>query len=281
VTTTPLFAPDERASGRFIAKQSGVIAGLEIAGMVFVRVARYLLNAAQISEEATHEVSFIATVADGDRVEAGATIATISGSARIILAGERLALNFLQRLSGIATLTRRFVEAVGADTPAIMDTRKTTPCWRDIEKYAVRVGGGVNHRMGLYDMALLKDNHLKLKAIGGNAAALKEAVEKIRTAYPTVKVEIEADTIETVRAAIDAGADIVMLDNMSVEQMKEAVALAAQSGGNRPLIEASGGITLDNIGEVAQTGVDRISIGALTHSAPALDISLELDTPAD
>jgi nicotinate-nucleotide pyrophosphorylase (carboxylating) len=208
---------------------------------------------------------------DGDSVPAGTVVARLHGSARAILAGERVALNLLQRLCGIATLTARYVAAVG-DLPArVLDTRKTTPGLRALEKYAVRAGGGTNHRFGLYDGIMLKDNHLALLEAQG--IPLAEALRRARaTVGPMVRVEVEVESVEDAVRAAEAGADLILLDNMAPEELRAAVAAV----GGRAQLEASGGITLESIHAVAESGVDYISAGALTHSARALDISLEI-----
>lgn len=208
--------------------------------------------------------------ADGEKIESGKTIAVVKGRTRPILTGERVALNFLQRLSGIATLTNNFVEKIKGTNAKILDTRKTTPGLRRLEKYAVRCGGGLNHRMGLYDQILIKDNHL---------AALKDekpnpvfsAVKRARASYPSLIIEVEADTIEQVQYALEAGADIILLDNMSIEEIKQAVKLVA----GRAKLEASGGVNINTVRAIAETGVDYISVGAITHSARAVDIALD------
>jgi len=257
VTSIATVSAERHAHGTFVAKAPGVISGLDLAGDVFRRVDR--------------DVIFTPLVADGDRVAAMKSIATIQGPARGILAGERVALNFLQRLSGIATLTARYVEAVLGTAAEIVDTRKTTPGMRALEKAAVRHGGGRNHRFGLTDGVLIKDNHLA--AVGG-PHRVGRAVALARSWAPhTLRIEVEVTTLEELAEALDAGADIVMLDNMDIPAMRAAVAMT----GGRALLEASGGVTLDTISEIASTGVDLISVGALTHSAPALDISLEFD----
>jgi nicotinate-nucleotide pyrophosphorylase (carboxylating) len=198
---------------------------------------------------------------------------TLTGPARALLSAERVALNFLQRLSGIATLTAQFVEAIKGTHARILDTRKTTPGWRRLEKYAVACGGGTNHRMGLFDMVLIKDNHLAaLKGESPNPIAA--AVQRARTRSPKLKVEVEADTLEQVEQALDAGADFVLLDNMNLVQMREAV----QRASGRAQTEASGGVNLASVRAIAETGVNFISVGALTHSAPAVDIGLDFDT---
>lgn len=246
-----------QAQGTLLAKAPGVISGLDAAREVFHRV--------------DPAVTFTPLVADGDRVEAMTPIARVEGPARSLLAGERVALNFLQRLSGIATLTAQYVDAVRGTSARIVDTRKTTPGLRSLEKGAVRHGGGHNHRFGLTDGVLIKDNHLA--AVGG-ADRVRRAVCLARQGAPhTLRIEVEVTTLEELAEALAAGADVVMLDNMDVPAMRQAVAMTA----GRALLEASGGVTLQTIGEIAATGVDLISVGALTHSAPALDISLDFD----
>jgi nicotinate-nucleotide pyrophosphorylase (carboxylating) len=244
-----------QAEGTLLAKAPGVISGLEAAAAAFTRV--------------DPAVIFIPLVNDGDRVAPMAPIATVSGPARSLLAAERVALNLLQRLSGVATETARYVGAVAGTRARVVDTRKTTPGLRALEKAAVRHGGGANHRFGLTDGVLIKDNHLA--AVGGPDRVTR-AVTTARAGAPhTLKIEVEVSTLDELAEALEAGADIVMLDNMDVPTMRDAVAMTA----GRALLEASGGITLGTIGEIAATGVDLISVGALTHSAPALDISLD------
>ena len=257
LTTVAAIPAGSRASAQFVMREGGVVAGLPVVEAVFAAVDPAL----KVSPR----------VADGATVEAGAVIAEVAGEARGILTGERVALNFVQRLSGIATTTARYAAAVG-DLPArILDTRKTTPGLRALEKYAVRAGGGVNHRFGLYDGIMLKDNHLML--LGAHGVDLPEAVRRARAmAGPMVRVEVEVETVEQAALAAEAGADLILLDNMSPALMREAVAVV----GGRAKLEASGGITLETIRAVAESGVDYISVGALTHSARALDISLEL-----
>jgi nicotinate-nucleotide pyrophosphorylase (carboxylating) len=253
ITTRALFPKAVPAEAVITAKQAGVVAGLPVARAVFQQVDRRL--------------KFRALVKEGERIKSGTVLAAIRGDGRSILAGERVALNFLQRLSGIATLTAQFVDAVKSARVAILDTRKTTPGLRLLEKYAVRIGGGRNHRFGLYDAILIKDNHLALHG------SLADAVRRARSRAPRRRgVEVEAATLAEVEAAVRAGADAILLDNMSLDQLRKAVRLA----GGRVFLEASGGVTLANVRDVASTGVDAISIGALTHSAPALDLSLEL-----
>ena len=245
------------ARGTLLAKAPGVISGLSVAGEVFRRV--------------DPAVDFTPLLADGERVAAMTPVATVEGPARGILAGERVALNLLQRLSGVATLTARYADAVRGTKARIVDTRKTTPGLRALEKAAVRHGGGQNHRFGLTDGVLIKDNHLA--AVGGPDRVAR-AVQLARERAPhTLRIEVEVTTLAGLKEALGAGADIVMLDNMDVPTMREAVAITA----GRALLEASGGVTLDTVREIAGTGVNLISVGALTHSAPALDISLDVD----
>jgi nicotinate-nucleotide pyrophosphorylase (carboxylating) len=236
-----------------VPRQDGVVAGLAVAAYVFETVGQGRV-----------QVEFGS--ADGARVAPGEVLATVRGPMRDLLTAERTALNLLCHLSGVATLTRRWVDAVEGTGAQIRDTRKTMPGLRALEKYAVRCGGGVNHRMSLSDAALVKDNHVV--AAGGVVAAF----ERVRAAYPGLPLEIEVDTLEQARAVIDAGADLVLLDNMAPAQMREAVAYSA----GRARLEASGRLTLDNAREVAETGVDYLAVGALTHSAPVLDIGLDI-----
>lgn len=255
--TTLWTVPEERrAEARIVAKASGVIAGSAVAEEVFRRVDPSL-------EIAVH-------APDGTAVEPGDLAMTVRGSARSILTGERTALNFMQRLSGVATVTRRYVQAVEGTGARVIDTRKTTPGMRVVEKAAVVAGGGANHRVGLFDMVMIKDNHIA--AAGGITAAV-EAVR--RRNDRGLRVEVETTTLDEVREALAAGADRIMFDNMPPALMRDAVALV-RAADPRPETEASGGITLDTIRGYAETGVDFISIGALTHSAPALDLSLQL-----
>jgi len=243
-----------RGRARIIARQAGVLAGIEVAAEVFRRV-----------DEA---LELVMVKSDGDSLSPDDEVLTIAGALGSILTAERTALNFLQRLSGVATQTRRYVEAIAGTGCRLLDTRKTTPGFRVLEKAAVRAGGGTNHRAGLYDMVMVKDNHL---AGGLNAAALAAGIAAAKAAG--LRVEVEADTLEQVREFLATpGIDVVLLDNMPLEVMREAVALRPST----VQLEASGGITLENIRAVAETGVDFVSIGALTHSAPSLDLSLEL-----
>lgn len=257
VTTRVTISADVQARGRFIVKAEGVVSGLPVAGSVFRRV--------------DPTVAFDPLVADGAQVKPGATIAQVAGPAPSLLMAERVALNLLQQLSGVATVTAHYVAAVAGTRARIVDTRKTTPGLRLLEKAAVRAGGGYNHRIGLADGVLIKDNHLA--AVGGPDRVTR-AVRLARAAAPhTLRIEVEVTTLEEVAEAVAAGADVILLDNMDVPTLRQAVALID----GRALVEASGGITLDTVRTVAETGVDLISVGALTHSAPALDISLEFD----
>jgi nicotinate-nucleotide pyrophosphorylase (carboxylating) len=243
-----------------VARKDGVVSGGEIAAQVFRKVDPELL--VQI------------LTSDGTHVVAGSQLIRIQGSARSILTAERTALNFLQHLSGIATLTAYYCKQVLGTHTRILDTRKTTPGYRMLEKKAVRDGGGTNHRQGLYDRAMVKDNHLVAE---GGIAAIQAGIKKLKINQPNVEVEIEADSIEQVREflALD-GVDYILLDNMTLVQLSEAVALRGLR--TKPMLEASGGITLELLAEIAATGVDFISVGALTHSAPALDIGLDFQS---
>lgn len=254
ITTMSTIPESERGVGILYAKEAGLIAGLPVAQQVFSAV--------------DSSLSFTPLVEEGAKVEKGTEIAEVSGSVRSILSGERLALNLLQRLSGIATRTNEYAQAVAGTKARVVDTRKTTPGLRFLEKYAVRVGGGHNHRFALYDAVMIKDNHIK------GAGGITQAVSAARKAIPhTMKIEVETESLDEVREALEAGADIIMLDNMTIELMQEAVALI----GGKAIVEASGGVSLETIGAIAATGVDVISVGALTHSIRALDISLDLN----
>ncbi|MDX1953104.1 MAG: carboxylating nicotinate-nucleotide diphosphorylase [Verrucomicrobiota bacterium] len=238
------------------ARQPLIVAGIPFALETFQQV--------------SSDIHCAAPAQDGTSLSAGATLLKIEGPTRAILTAERVALNFLQRLSGIATLTSQYVKAVAGTRARILDTRKTIPGWRNFDKYAVRCGGGQNHRMGLFDMALIKDNHLAALA-SEQPNPVAAAVARIRQLHPRLKVEVEADTLEQVRHAVAAASDIILLDNMSLDQLREAVRIVS----GRALLEASGGVTLQTIQAIAQTGVDLISVGAITHSAPAVDIGLD------
>lgn len=256
VTTQALILPHLEGRARIQAKADGVLAGIDVARHVFARV--------------DPSLRFQAMAADGSRVARGDVVATIEGSTASILTAERTALNFLCHMSGIATETARYVEAVRGCRARMTDTRKTTPGIRPLEKYAVRAGGGESHREDLGAMVLIKDNHLA--ALKRQGLGIGDAVARAR-AHADVRVEVEVESIAQVEEALSAGADIIMLDNMSLAEMRRAVALAE----GRCLVEASGGVTLASVRAVAETGVDLISVGALTHSAPALDLGLELE----
>ena len=239
---------------------------LVVAGLDFAEAAFHELSAAVKIEHLAK---------DGQRVKAGVNLLKISGPARAILSAERVALNFVQRLSGIATLTAQFVDAVKGTPAQILDTRKTTPGWRQFEKYAVACGGGRNHRFGLDDMVLIKDNHLAVPQLRGAAPnPIAAAVRRAREKYPQLKIEVEADTLKQAGQAADTGADIILLDNMSPAQLR----LAVQKVKGRARTEASGGVNLGNVRAIAKTGVDFISVGALTHSARAVDIGLDFES---
>ena len=256
VTTESLIPPDQQGRAAIIAGEEGVLAGVEVAKEVFLRV--------------DPSIRFEALVQDGAKVRKGDVVAVIDGKAASILKGERVALNFLIRLSGIASETARYVEATKGLKAWITDTRKTTPGIRPLEKYAVRVGGGKNHRQHLGDGILIKDNHLAVfRSLG---LGIKEAIQRARQSS-TMKIEVEVENVGEGEEALEAGADALLLDNMAIKDMRRVVELAQ----GRALIEASGGITLDNVRQVAETGVDLISVGALTHSARSLDLSLELE----
>ncbi len=257
VTTLATVPPGTHARATLVAKAEGVLSGVDVAGAVFRRV-----NPA---------LDYRVRTGDGSRVRPGDVVAKVEGLAQGILAAERVALNLLQRLSGTATLTAAFVAAVAGTNARIVDTRKTTPGLRALEKAAVRHGGGRNHRAGLADGILIKDNHLA--AVGGPDRVTR-AVQRAQASAPhTLRVEVEVTTLEEVAEAVAAGADIILLDNMDLATMREAVGLVA----GRARLEASGGVRLDTVRAIAETGVDIISVGALTHSAPALDISLRFD----
>jgi nicotinate-nucleotide pyrophosphorylase (carboxylating) len=256
ITSEATVDEEQTAAATLLCKQEGVVAGLDVAALVF--------------QYCDHGITLTPAVSDGSAVEAGTTLGTVDGNARAILRGERTALNFLQRMSGIATETRRYVEAVKGFRARITDTRKTVPGLRVLDKWAVRLGGGTNHRFGLDDMVLIKDNHIA--AAGGIRNALHQCRSYLLKHEIGVRIEVETRTFEEVREALDAGGiDRIMLDNASPEAMRRAVEYIA----GRVEVEASGGITLENVREVAATGVDLISIGALTHSVRALDIALE------
>lgn len=265
VTSSAVIPPEAVAQGAFVAREAGVLAG----GPLLVPLFRHLDKAVEI--ELLRE--------DGAPLARGDALATVRGPARAVLAGERVALNILQRLCGIATMTRRFVERAAPHGARVLDTRKTTPGWRFLEKYAVRAGGGTNHRMGLYDQVLIKDNHLLVAEQRWPGRAVAGAVEAARAVAGGLRIEVEADTLEQVQQALEAGADIILLDNMTDDEMRRAVAMA-RGRDPRPILEASGGVTEARVEAIAATGVDWISVGALTHSVRALDIALDLEPPA-
>lgn len=253
ITSDSIVPYDLKAKGIIKTSEEGVVAGLDIAHLIFKKL--------------DPEIIFQEKIKDGVKVARGKVLAEISGSARTILKGERVALNFLQRMSGIATITSKFCQEVKDFPVRIVDTRKTTPGLRVLEKYAVLMGGGYNHRFGLYDAVLIKDNHIAV------AGGIKSAVNSVRKQIShTVKIEVEVENLSQLQEALEMKVDIVMLDNMELETMKEAVKIVK----GKALIEASGGITLKKVREIAQTGVDLISVGALTHSVKSLDISMEI-----
>jgi nicotinate-nucleotide pyrophosphorylase (carboxylating) len=251
VTTDTIVPPKAMLRGRIVAKENGVVAGLEIARQVMLSL--------------DQNIRFVAKVEDGTRVERGTVLAELEGSARPLLTGERTALNFLGRMSGIASLTRKFVYEVSGTKAVILDTRKTAPGLRMTDKLAVRLGGGQNHRTGLFDMVLIKDNHIDF------AGSITNAVQRVRNSRTKLEIEVETRTLDDVREALSLGVERILLDNMSTDTMREAVAIC----NGRAKLEASGNVTLDNVLEVAGTGVDYISVGALTHSPKVFDVSLE------
>lgn len=257
-TTLATVPENMQARAAMVAREPLVMAGLALAEAAFTA--------------GSPKVAFDRQFADGAAVAAGQTLARVEGSARALLSAERVALNFVQRLSGIATLTAQYVAAIRGSKAQILDTRKTTPGWRRLEKYAVACGGGRNHRFGLFDLVLIKDNHLAaLKSETPNA--ISAAVRRARRCYPQLKVEVEADTLRQVEQAVQAGADIILLDNMTVDQLKAAVRLVS----GRAQTEASGGVNLKTVRAIAETGVDFISVGAITHSGRSVDIALDFE----
>jgi nicotinate-nucleotide pyrophosphorylase (carboxylating) len=258
VTTLATVPPHARSVALMRAREPLVVAGIQFAEIAF--------------RERSSKIEIKKLSRDGQPAKAGATLLKISGSSRAVLSAERVALNFVQRLSGVATATAHFAEAVKGTKAKILDTRKTTPGWRRFEKYAVACGGGKNHRLGLFDMVLIKDNHLvALRDEKPNAIAA--AVLKSRKNFPKLKVEVEADTLEQVAQAAEAGADIILLDNMTTAQLRQAVKIIR----GRAQTEASGGVNLKTVRKIAETGVDFISVGAITHSARAVDIGLDFE----
>jgi len=258
ITTDNIIEEHNNGIGVVVAKEEAVVAGLKVAEKVF--------------DEIDSELKFERKKDDGDVVKRGDVAATVTGEIRSILKAERLALNFLQRMSGIATKTRRYVEEVQGYDVRIVDTRKTTPTLRALEKWSVRIGGGHNHRMGLYDAVLIKDNHIE------SAGSIGEAVERVKGKIPhTAKIEVEVESIDDMKEALNSGVDVIMLDNMSLEDMKRSVDILEEEDEDDVMIEASGGITLKNVQRVAETGVDVISVGALTHQIGSVDIGLDLE----
>ena len=253
ITTESIIPSNLKAKGIMKTSEEGVVAGLDIACLVFQKL--------------DSEIIFQEKTKDGTKVARGKELAEITGPARTILKGERVALNFLQRMSGIATITSKFCQEVKDFPVRIVDTRKTTPGLRILEKYAIRMGGGYNHRFGLYDAVLIKDNHIAL------AGGIKSAINSVRKQIShTIKIEVEVENLSQLQEALEMKVDIIMLDNMDLNTMKKAVEIAK----GKTLIEASGGVTLERVKEIAQTGVDLISVGALTHSVKSLDISMEI-----
>jgi len=256
VTTLATVPPNAHAAAVIVAREPIVVAGLGFAMQAFRLLSR--------------DIDLVEQCADGESIPPGRSVLNIRGQARAILTAERVALNFLQRLSGVATMTRLFVDAVAGTNAKILDTRKTTPGWRRFEKYAVACGGGQNHRFGLFDMVLIKDNHL-VALRDEQPSAIAAAVARARKNYPNLKVEVEADNLDQVRQALDAGADIILLDNMPLENLRAAVNLVRGAA----KLEASGGVNLNTVRSIAETGVDFISVGAITHSARAVDLALD------
>ena len=266
--TSAVLSGDAIATGRFVARQEMVLCGgalLETIGLAY-----------------DEHLRTVTLIEEGQFIRDGTELAVWDGPARAMMAAERVALNFVQRLSGVATITRKYVAAVEGTKAAILDTRKTTPGWRELEKYAVRTGGGKNHRMGLYDAVLVKDNHLAVLARSEGADALTALGRRLECIRPNLPagalVELEVDTLEQLKVALTLPVDMILLDNMTPDELRTAVAMRDEARGDKRIeLEASGGITLENVRHAAETGVDRISVGALTHSAPAADISLDID----
>lgn len=257
VTTLSVIPADLRVTAKLVTRETCVVAGLPVAEAVFKTVNKNII--------------FTYRLNDGDHAAKGAILAEITGPAAGLLTAERTALNFIQRLCGVATTAAKYAAAVGDSATVILDTRKTTPGWRNLEKYAVAVGGAVNHRIGLYDRVMIKDNHRELAGLEG-PGGITRSVDKARAAYPDLEIEVEADTLEEVKEALASGAEYILLDNMTDAEMAEAVKLNA----GKARLEASGGITLERIPAVSRIGVDFISVGALTHSVRAIDISLDI-----
>ncbi len=257
ITALSIIPADFETEGRIIMKEDGIIAGLEAAYLTFTTL--------------DHNIQFEKYFIDGECVKKGDIIARVKGKGRAIISGERVALNFLQRMSGIATATRVFVEKVGGTKVKILDTRKTAPGLRIIDKWAVKIGGGVNHRFGLYDMALIKENHIYA------AGSVREAVHRVRARYRDIRIEVEVKTLDELHEALEVKPDRILLDNMDLNKLKKAVEIV----NGKVSLESSGNVTLDNVADIANTGVDFISVGSLTHSVKALDISLLLNNKID
>jgi nicotinate-nucleotide pyrophosphorylase (carboxylating) len=261
ITSEAFIGPDERGAVQIVARQAGVIAGLPLVEQVF--------------QALDPTVTIVPLVSDGSPCEAGSVVAELAGKVRILLAGERVALNFLTHLSGIASLTQQYVRSIAGTRARIYDTRKTLPGWRVLAKYAVRAGGGTNHRMGLFDAVLIKDNHLAAWKASGREHSIAAAVRAARQSAPSgTVIEVEVDTLEQLADALSAPPDIVLLDNMSCDQLRQAVTLR-DAQAPQVQLEASGGVSLETVAAIAATGVERISIGALTHSAPILDLAFD------
>jgi len=269
--TSKIFIPDgSETKGMLIAKEAGIVAGLPVAGYVLSQIDENLI--------------FTSNIEDGSRVKKGTIIGSVKGLTLSLLSAERLVLNFLQRLSGIATATNRFAEKIKGYGTQIMDTRKTAPGWRYLEKYAVRVGGGINHRMGLYDQILIKDNHLKIMGSEKENGVISRLVRKAREQIENgMLIEVEVEDLCQIKDVVDAGVDIILFDNMEPSKIREAVDIVKEIEKNQDagtgkaiLTEASGNITIENVEEYADAGVDRISVGAITHSARVLDISFDI-----
>ncbi|MEO1498692.1 MAG: carboxylating nicotinate-nucleotide diphosphorylase [Planctomycetota bacterium] len=258
ITTQATVPADRRGAADIVAREAGVLAGA--------------LAPALVLEEANADARWTPHLADGDRLAPGTVVGRIEGAARDLLSCERTILNLVNRLCGVATLTRRYADAVEAAPAMVCDTRKTTPGWRRLEKFAVRCGGGSNHRLGLHDAVLIKDNHLVVA--GQSGVTLADAVRQSRERFAQAIIEVEVDTLEQLQQVLVAEPDIVLLDNMKPAELRDSVAIRAQHAPS-VLLEASGGVTLDTIGEIAQTGVERISVGALTHAARSLDLGLD------
>jgi nicotinate-nucleotide pyrophosphorylase (carboxylating) len=267
ITSEATIGRERTGQGELVFRQAGVVCGLEVVRAVLRRY--------------DAELTLEAKAADGDRITAGVSVGRVVGNLRAMLAAERVMLNFLQRLSGIATATSHYVAAVRGTAAAICDTRKTAPGWRILEKYAVRCGGGTNHRVGLYDAALIKDNHLAGMGVGGLAAKLRAAVGRIRDIANAAFIEVEVDTLEQLQEVLTVdGVDMALLDNMTVEQMRQAVEMRNKvfcGSGRKVLLESSGGVTLETVRAIAETGVERISVGAITHSVRGVDIGFDIE----